>query len=303
MVRRPALLAVFLALATALGLTACRGGGGRAGAGGKLVVAVSVPPQAFLVDRIGGEHVATTVLVPAGTEPHAYEPSPRQVAALEDARVYVKIGHPSFPFEKRFLDRLAAANPGLEVVDMSAGIELLPAAGDGHGIDPSATDPHVWLAPATMAAAAGNVAAALERVDPEHAADYRARLAGFLADVDRIDRRLRDALEGAAGRTFFVHHDAWAYLAGQYGLRQVAVETGGREPGPRRLVELVERARAEGVKVVFVQEGFSPRSAEVLAHEIGGRVVALDPLTYDWLASMERAAEAFEEAFDDDPGS
>ncbi|HEX2253870.1 MAG TPA: zinc ABC transporter substrate-binding protein [Thermoanaerobaculia bacterium] len=259
-------------------------------------MAASVPPLAYLVDRLGGERVATTVLVPPGTEPHAYEPSPRQIAALADAHLFVEIGHPAFPFEARFLDHLAATNPGLQVVEVAAAVELLEAGDDEHDHGEAMTDPHVWLAPGTMARAAREVAAALVQLDPEHARDVRARLDAFLADIAALDRRLAAVAAGAKRRSFLVHHAAWTYLAAEYGLDQVAVEAGGREPGPRQLARIAETARREGIRVVFVQQGFSPQSAQVLADELGGRVVALDPMAYDWLATMHRVADGLEEA-------
>jgi zinc transport system substrate-binding protein len=259
-----------------------------------LRVAVSVPPQAYFVDRIGGERVRTTVLIPPGTDPHAWEPAPRQIAGLDDADLFVAIGHPAFAFEDRLLEAARRRRAGAVLLTMSAGIPLL-GPGDG-GIE---GDPHVWLAPSTVTIAARNIADGLARVDPPGAAHYRRNLEALLAQVEVIDGRLQEALAGKRPRTLLVDHPAWGYLAQDYGLEQLAVEREGKEPTPRQLVELLQRARSRGVRTVFVQEGSSPRAAYAVAAELGARVVPLDPMAYDWVANMERVASALAEALPD----
>lgn len=272
-------------------------------------VAVSVPPQAYFVDRIGGERVLTQVMVPTGAEPHSYEPSPQQVLTLGGARLYVKIGHPDFPFEKQHLEPLLAAQPALEVVDMAAGVELLPVGAgvelreDGGGPGPSLprptggeTDPHIWLAPSAVRIACANIAAALVRVDPSGETIYRENLRRLLDDIDRLDRELRATLGGVRGRSFLVLHPAWGYFAEEYGLEQVAVETGGKEPSAARLVALIDAARRAGVRAVFIQRGFAEHGARVLAREIGAEVITIDPLAYDWLANLRQVGELLREA-------
>jgi zinc transport system substrate-binding protein len=299
--RRRATLAATGATVVAL-FAACAGpsapaGQGVGGSGGAVEVAVSVPPQAYFVDRVGGDRVRVTVMVPPGAAPDSYEPSPQQVLGLRRARLYVEVGQAAFPFEARYL--AAGSGPGPEVVDMSAGVEPLPAAaGDAHGTDGGAgeMDPHVWLAPSAVRVAARNIAAALTRADPAGAAVYEHNLAAFLADVDALDRDVRATLAGLKQRKFLVFHPAWGYFAREYGLQQVAIESGGKEPSPAQLVALIAAARRDGVKVVFVQRGFSDRAARVIASELGAEVVAVDPLAYDWLDNLRRVAEAFRRA-------
>jgi len=286
------------ALLAAVLLAACGGGAGPSGpgeapdagaAGGPIPVAVSVPPAAWLAERIGGERVAVTALLPPGRSPHTWEPAPRELAALGRARLVVVVGHPALRFEKRLL---AAARRGGEprVVAMTEGVALLPGAEDGHG--GSDTDPHVWLDPEVMAATGERVAAALAAIDPEHAAEYRDRRDRLRAEIDALDREIRATLADVTERSFLAYHPAWGYFAARYGLIQEAVESEGKEPGPRRLVERVEGARARGARVVFVQRSDSGRGARVLAEEIGAEVVVLDPLAYDWPDNLRRVAAA-----------
>lgn len=300
--RRATPLAGTLLLAVLL--TACGAGTGdgtadREGAapreaeGGAVVhVVASIPPLAWFVERIGGDRVVVETFIPPGASPHAFEPTPRQVAGLEDADLVVTVGHPDFTFETHHLERLARQREGVELVRFSEGLELEAEHGEGgHGMDP-----HLWVAPELARPAAGRIAAALSRLDPAGAEAYRRNLAGLLADVDALDRHVRDRLSGLPHRTFLVQHPSWGHFARQYGLRQVAIEEEGKEPSPQRLVELIRQTRREPVRVVFVQPGVSAAAAESLAAEIGARVVPLDPLARDWLSNLRHVADALHEA-------
>lgn len=143
-----------------------------------------------------------------------------------------------------------------------------------------------------MRSAAGVVAQALAELDPEGAPAYRARLESLVAQIDALDAEIRRELSGLERRRFLVTHPAWGHFAADYGLEQVAIEDEGKMPGPRRMVELVETARGEGVRVVFAQRGFPRAPAEAVAAEIGGRVVTLDPLARSWLDQTRTTARA-----------
>ncbi|HEV8631718.1 MAG TPA: zinc ABC transporter substrate-binding protein [Thermoanaerobaculia bacterium] len=246
----------------------------------RVTVAATVPPQAWLVRRLGRDRVDVEVLLPPGASPHTYDPTPQQVARLASAQLVVEVGHPSFLFERRLLDALTSRQPPPLVVDMMSAV----AGANGE------TDPHVWLSPAVMRATARQVSAALVRLDPGAAPLFRQQLAGVLADIERLDADLHRTLDGLPRRRFLVYHPAWDYLARDYGLEQVAIEAEGKEPSPRQLVALVERARRDGTGIVFVQSGYYDRPARAVAGEIGARVVAVDPMAEDWPANLRRVA-------------
>lgn len=248
-----------------------------------LRVAVSVGPQAELVRRIGGDRVAVTTMLPPGASDEDVSLSPRQVFALENVQLYVAVGHPAFPLEARYIRPFLGRHPEVRVVDMS---------GNSHE-----GDPHVWVSPETMTVAARNVAAALEGMDPTHAAGYRTNLARFLEDAGRLDREVRARLSApGASRVFLVYHPSWGYFARRYGLEQIAIEAEGKEPGAAQLIQLIDRARREHATVVLVPEGFPRNSARVIADAIGGRVVSADPLAPDWEATLLRVAEVLSHA-------
>lgn len=267
---------------------------GRSAAPPRLRVVATVPPQAWLVKRIGGDRVDVDVLLPPGASEHTYEPTPQQVARLADARLVVEVGHPALLFERRLLDAMLVREPQPLVVEMvPGGAVTSPSQPHDHG-----SDPHVWLSPRAMRAAAADVEAALERLDPAGAPIYRANLRATVAEVDRLDAELRDDFARLPRRRFLVYHPAWGYFARDYGLQQVAIETDGKEPSPRRLVELVEEARRAGTRTVFVQRGEYDRPAQAIADELGAKVVALEPLAEDWPGTLRRTAAALREAAD-----
>jgi zinc transport system substrate-binding protein len=150
--------------------------------------------------------------------------------------------------------------------------------------------------------AAANIAGALAAADPAHAAVYRENLHRFEGEIEALDRFIHSRLDTLPRRRFWVYHPAWGYFAAEYGLEQIALEEEGKEAGPARLVEWVERARREGVRTLFVQQGFSDKSARLIAGEIGARLVVLDPLAYDWPDNLRRVTAALEEALSEDEG-
>jgi zinc transport system substrate-binding protein len=266
----------------------------------RLRVAVSVPPQAYFVERIGGRHVEIEVMIPPGYSHVDYPLTPRQIVALSRARLYVAVGQPAFEFERLRIQPLLAQLPGIELVDMSRGMRLIEGEGEGEGSEDhshAGSDPHVWVAPDSVAVAARNIAAALERIDPAHASEYRANLRSFETDIAGLDRSIRAQLDPHRGEAFVVFHPTWGYFAHEYGLRQVAIEAEGKEPSAARLIHLIGEAKREGVKVVFVQAGFPRKSAQVIAEAIGGRVVTADPQVRDWLGNLRQVTRELSEAF------
>lgn len=255
-----------------------------------LRVTVSILPQKYFVERVGGERVIVNVMVEPGASPATYEPKPEQLAALSAADVYFSIG---VPFEKAWLARIGAANSEMLMVDSVAGIERMPMGASQENLDP-----HVWLSPKLVQAQARNIYDALAQLDPAREDAYRANLDSFIADIDALDADIRERLAGVENRKFMVFHPSWGYFARDYGLEMMPIEVGGQEPGAAELAALVAEAREENVKVIFAQPEFSARDAETIADEIDGEVLLISPLAPDWLDNMRRVAEIFAEALD-----
>lgn len=257
-----------------------------------LSVFVSVVPQRTFVERIGGDWVEVKALVEPGANPHLFEPRPREIAALAEADLYIRIGA---SFEDAWMSRIQAANPRLRILDAREGIALRPLdeahehrepSDDGHEHEHEALDNHVWTSPPLVKIMAGRIRDALSELAPEHAEDFAANSAAFMAELDALDAEIRALLADLDERRFLVFHPAWGYYADTYGLTQVAIEREGKEPGPRALAAIIEQARREGIRVVVVQPQMSTRSAEEVARAIGGRVAPVDPLSPDYAATL-----------------
>jgi len=271
---------------------------GAAAPGEVVRVAVSIAPLAFLVEKTAGPYADVTVLVKPGQSPETYDPTPKHLAELMEADLYCIIG---LPFEARTVEKIKESAPQLRIVDLREGIALRPMT-EPHaheGQDPPQAgnpDPHIWLSARNLRIMAETVCRALSAVGPDHAATFRERTTAFQGELDALDGRVTALLAPVKGRSFYVYHPAYGYFADAYGLKQVAVEVGGREPSAKQLAHLIDGAKAEGVRVVFVQPQFSRKSAETVAQAIGGVVAPMDPLARDCLKNIEEMAGQIRQA-------
>ena len=266
----------------------------------KLNLMVSIVPQQYFVERIGGDHVTVSVMVEPGNNPATYEPKPEQLKAVSSADAYFSIG---VPFENVWLDRIAETNREMLMVDTIAGIERHPMAAhhhegeeeEDHDDAEGAPDPHVWVSPELVKRQSQAIYEALVQLDPDHQDTYRTNLDAFIADIDALEADIRDTLSDLDTDKFMVFHPAWGYFAEDFGLEQIPVEVGGQEPSAQELAHFIEEAHEEGIRVVFAQPEFSTKAAETIAQEIDGEVLLISPLAPDWLANMRKVAETFAE--------
>jgi len=266
-------------------------------------VFVSIPPQSYFVQQIGKDLVDVHVLVEAGADPHTYEPKPQQMVALSKAMLYFAIG---IEFETAKLAKITAVNPRMHVVRTDHGVMKLPMDAHGHhnmkdkreeDHHQGSLDPHIWLSPPLVMLQARSILTALQAVDPAHRSTYEANYRAFILDVVDLDAQLRAIFDGLKGSPFMVFHPSWGTFAHTYGLNQVPIEIEGKSPKPAQLKELIERARSNRIKIIFVQPQFSSKSAEQISKAIGGRVAVVDPLAQDWANNLRRVAEEFKNAF------
>ena len=260
-------------------------------------VFVSVPPQKYFVEKIGGEYCTVQTLIPAGTSPHTFEPKPRQMAALAKADLYFSVG---VEMEKAWLPKLRSSVPGLKVIPTDSGIVKLRMEDDEEpvhagekesspGHHPEGADPHIRLSPDLVKLQAAKIVRALADADTVHAVEYHKRYEHFLMEIDTLKQRVADRLERCgAPDTFLVFHPSWGYFAHAFGLHQIAIEVEGKEPGLRRLGEIAVLAKHEGIRTVLVQPQFSVKTAAVIAREIGGTTLVADPLAENWAENLER---------------
>lgn len=290
-------------------LAGCREQPPSDGARERLAIAVSIAPQAWLVERIGGERVEVHTMVRPGESPATYQPADVQVTEVMRSAAYFRIG---VPFENGAWFRSIRQSRKLPVVDFRDGIELRRMEAHvhcdhdhAHGHEETAEtegwgdDPHIWLSPRLLRIQARTVADALGDLDPDHRGDFELALESVDRELQELDAELRLRLEPVAGRVFLVFHPAWGYFSDEYGLKQIAVEIEGKEPGDADLTRLQQEAREAGASVLFVQRQISARSVQAVADAIGGRVEILDPLAADVAENLLRVADALLASYSD----
>ncbi len=289
----------------------------------KLQVIVSIAPQKYFLERIGGDLVQTTVLLPAGASPHTFEPRPSQVRELGSADIYMTIG---VEYEKALLHRIESLHSDLEIAPVDHGIEKIAMTkscahdhnhGHNHGQDRrhnhghnqdhkhhhhheheyNGLDPHVWLAPDTAMLIAENIFQSLAGARPDKENYFRDNYLEFIEELKSLDQEIKTIFRDVAPESrFMVFHPAWGYFARAYGLVQVPVEVEGREPKPADLKELIDTAVAEDIRIVFVSPQFSKRSAETIAKAINGQTAVIDPLAEEWDKNLIAVAQKIAQA-------
>jgi zinc transport system substrate-binding protein len=270
-------------------------------------VAVSILPQGYFVERIGGQRVRVHVLVLPGRSPATYAPTPSQISNLAKSHVYFRIG---VPFENLLLPRMDGIASNLRVVDTRKGIKLRKMIAGHHDHDegkdvhrpPMATDdpgqdhhdqgydPHIWLDPNLVKKQAATICETLMAIDPDGAAIYRSNLDHFVADLEALHQRMQKILKPFANENLYVFHPSFGYLADAYGFRQRPIEVEGKSPKGKDLYQFIQMAKQSKARTIFVQPQFDQQAAMKIAKAIQGRVIPLNPLAENYIENMEHIA-------------
>ncbi len=258
------------------------------------VVAVSILPQSEFVSRIAGDKVKVLTLVGPGASPHSYEPTPRQMAELSAASLWLSIG---VEFEKALLPKVKSLYPKLIIVSTAKDVVYRKLESHAHeaGAAPDEAgglDPHVWLGRDAVKAQLAATRDALIALMPSETAVFKANHDAYMVEIEAVFSLLARELAPLRGSTAFVYHPSFGYFLDNFGIRQEAVEVGGKEPTQKTLALLISNAKADGAKVIFVQKQFSPTAARTVAKAIGGIVVEIDPLAPNWLENIRAMGEA-----------
>ena len=259
---------------------ACIAPGGERAEDEQIGVIVTIVPQADFVDKIGADNVAVTVMVPPGASPHTYEPTPGQLRAVSKAKMYFKVGS-GVEFENAWMDKIMALNPDMQVVDCATGISKM------------GKDPHIWNSPLNAKVMVENICDGLIEIDHEHEAEYTTNRDKYLQELDDVDAYIHERLDCFTNtRVFMSYHPSFGYFASEYNLTQIAIEHKGKAPTPKVIRNCIDQARQYNLSYVYVAPQFATDDAEVIAHEIGGQTVFIDPLPLDYTANMRSIVEA-----------
>jgi len=261
-------------------------------------ITVSIEPQRYFVEQIVGDKFRVNTIVPAGTSPETYDPTPSQMIELGKSTLYFKVGY--LGFENAWGKNLEENNVDVDVINCSNNINLIE--GENHSIEigendeheghnHQGVDPHIWSSPKSALIMAENMLNALVVADEENQKQYRENFKKLEGKIKDTDQKIRELLENAPVKSFIIYHPALGYLARDYNLTQYSIEFEGKNPSPQQLKVMIDFAREQGIRTIFVQKGFDIKNAESLAKEVGASIHSIDPLSYDWSDELIKVAQ------------
>lgn len=262
------------------------------------VIAVSIIPQEYLVKSIIDTLAEVVVMVPPGASPATWEATPSEMKSLSDALVYFRIGH--IGFEQAWISNIMDINPSLNVVDLSANIGLRGLEQTHGDHTHSGIDPHTWMSPANMEIMARNIFSVMQKLFPENKPQLRRNYSKLMLELKEANRFATEELAGYEGASFLIFHPSLGYYADAYGLTQMSIEYEGKEPSPAHMKEVIDMAREAGIKTIFVQKEFDVRNAEIIAQEIGARIVQIDPLSINWPDEIKNITVSLKSSFENE---
>ena len=254
------------------------------------IISVTLEPLRYFTEALAGERFRVVSLVPKGSSPETYDPTPRQLVDLGKSEAYIRIGY--IGFEQVWMERLEANAPNMRVFDASQGIDVIRQSEShiGHQHE-GGVEPHLWNSTVNARQIASNVCKALCELDSMHAGEYRQRLDSLDRVIQSTDSVIRSLLtEG--DEAFLIYHPALSYFARDYGLIQIPIEQDGKEPSAAYLKKLVDMCRCQSIKVIFVQPEFDEHIAEIIASQTHTQVRPINPLAYNWPEEMIAVARA-----------
>lgn len=242
------------------------------------VITVTIEPLRYFAEQLVGDRAEVTTLVPKGSSPETYEPTAQQMVALGNSMMFIKVGN--LGFERTWVAKLGDLADGIEIVDTSEGIATVESTSRG------VTDQHTWMSCANALVIVKNIYNSLRKADPMNASFYEGRYNALVEKIEKLNAELTESLNTVEGSSFIIYHPALTYFAKEYGLHQLAVEEDGREPSAASLAKVIDEAKAEGVRLMLVQQEFDRRNAEIVAKALNIGMTTINPLSYEWEKEM-----------------
>lgn len=269
--------------------------------GDKTQVFVSIIPHQYFVERIGGEQVEVTALVDEGQSLEMFNPTPRHIMALQSAKIYFYTG---VPFEEGLKNRIRSINPEMIWVDMRSGLELLDIEDTSfhlshnheHDHHHDGKDPHFWLDPVRAVQQAKTIAKALKKLDGADQETIQKNTNRFIDELIQLHAEIEEMFESKTKNVFALYHPSWGYFADRYGLKQAAIETGGKEPSAKQLGQLITFIQEQQIQTIFVQEQMDTRLAKTIAGQTGCNVITINPLAKNYIKNLRESAKIIAKA-------
>ena len=238
---------IFFLLLICFAISCGRGGNDS----GNKIITVSIAPFKYFVEEIAGNDFTVNIMVPAGADPHTYEPFPGQISKLRKSVAYISNGY--LGFEMNWLDRFYETNRTMKKLSLADGINPIVSSSQHKGGHIEGADPHYWVSARCALIMASSVKELLNELNPSQKVKYEANYQALISKIQEVDRKARELFSDIPNRCFMIYHPNLAYVARDYGLEEIPVEFEGKEPSPSRMKELIDRARKENIKTIFVQ--------------------------------------------------
>ncbi len=279
----------------------------------KLTVAVSIVPEETFVKAVAGDLVDIVVMIPPGSSPANYQPSPQEMAKFNESKVYF---HIDVAAEKHILQ---SVNNDVKLIDLAERVdEIYPARYfeeheedldhdehdedldhdehdehdedlDHEGHNHIGRDPHIWLSPKRAMVMVEVIRDELSSIDPDNKGIYAENAKAYLLSLESLDEYLQSSFDDGNSK-FIMYHPSMGYFADDYDLDMYAIESEGKQATAKDLEDVIVLAKSENIKYVFYQEEFDASQAEIVAKEIGGETIKVAPLSGDYINNLKSIA-------------
>lgn len=256
----------------------------------QLKVLASFYPLYEFTKAVGGEKIAVSTIIPPGIEPHDWEPTIQDLQKMQNADMIVINGIGLEPW----ITKLVSVNPDIFIVYTSDDIPLLEK-GKNVFYSEIQNDPHIWLDPVLVKQQIQNIVNGLAKIDPQNINYYQENANSYKTKLDSLDNKIKNELSVCNKKDFLAFHDAFSYFANEYGLNQNTIigVNPSEEPTASTLEQIVQNAHNLDLHVIFTEEAVNPRVSQVIADEIGAKVLILSPVEIyeknsDYIKRMEQ---------------
>lgn len=279
-------LLISMLVVSSLCITGC-GNAKTAEKAEKTIVAVTIVPEQTFAEAVCGDLAEVITMVPSGSSPENYEPTPAEMEKFSKASLYFAIGVPTE--EANILPSVG----DVKVVSLQ---DEVSSVYPDRTFESGERDPHIWLSPKRAKVMVETIANEMGKIDEANKETYTKNAEAYLKQLDEVDKEISAALEGVQSKKFIVYHPAFGYLADDYGLEMYALEKDGKEATAQNLEEMIDLAKTENIKVIFYQEEIDSSQSEAFAEEIGGKTIQLAPLSADYIENLKKMADTMAEA-------
>jgi zinc transport system substrate-binding protein len=264
----------------------------------KVSIVTTILPLAEFTEKVGGERVTVSVIIPPGSSPHTYEPTPDQLVKVKNSKVFIKVGT-AIDFELTWLPKILSSDDEILVIDASESVKLLAMDHSHtekkltfpHSTREGNKDPHIWLSPVNAQTIVDNIYEGLCEVDPENRGYYEENKTSFLNELKTLHQEILSTLSSKEGGRFIVFHPAWGYFAEEYHLIQTSIEVEGKEPTAKDITSIIDLVKIEGIRAVFASPQINTESSEVIAREADVPLILIDPLAKEYIENLRKVSK------------